>query len=180
MYPVEWLGMAIMLTGISQVLQLSLSNFHFGSPGDILILGSALLVAVNGEIIKHRLHKVENIIVAYFNSGVCALIFLVLALTTKNIWLLPQAGCLTWLLILACIFIQVILYLTYYRSLHDLPTWLARVLCLVTPIAAILSSAWWLKEKVTLGQVWGMLLVAAGIIILCRVQQKNAGKTEKL
>lgn len=178
--PAEWLGMAAMLVGISKVLQISISNIHFGSLGDVLLLGSALLLAVNAEIIKHRLYIVDNIMVAYFNSGVCALFFLAWALVTKDVWSIPRASISTWLLVLGCIWIQVIAYPTYYRSLRDLPTWLARVLCLVTPIVAILSSAWWLNEKITPSQIWGMLLVAAGIVLMGWVQQKNSKEREKL
>ncbi|MGI9862257.1 DMT family transporter [Moorella naiadis] len=173
--PLEWVGMATMLMGISQVLQLSLTNFHFGSAGDVMLLGSALLLAVNAEIIKHRLHGVEDIIVAYFNSGICALAYFALAISHNELWPLPQASGLTWALILACTLIQVTHYLTYYRSLHDLPAWLARVLCLATSVAAVLSSAWWLQEKVTLHQIWGMLLVTTGIILLCWLQKRRSG-----
>lgn len=178
LWPVEWLGMAAMLVGISKVLKISIVNIHFGSFGDILLLGSALLLAVNAEIIKHRLNKVENIMVAYFNSGVCALFFLAWTITTKDIWPLPRASISTWILIFVCTLIQVIGYPTYYRSLRDLPAWLARALCLVTPIVAILSSAWWLREKITSSQVWGMLLVTAGIIMMCWVQPRSNRERE--
>lgn len=177
----EWLGMAAMLLGISKVLQISISNIHFGSLGDVLLLGSALLLAVNAEIIKYRLYNVDNMMVAYFNSGVCALFFLAWAIITKDIWPIPRASISTWLLVMGCIWIQVIAYPTYYRSLRDLPTWMARVLCLVTPVVTILSSAWWLKEKITASQIWGMLLVAAGIVLMCwaQAQQRSSKEREK-
>ncbi|WP_261486073.1 hypothetical protein, partial [Acididesulfobacillus acetoxydans] len=61
--------MGTMLVGVTLVLQISWQRFRLGSGGNILFLGSAFLVAVNAEIIKHRLGQVENMIVAYFNSG---------------------------------------------------------------------------------------------------------------
>ncbi|WP_338826857.1 DMT family transporter [Neomoorella thermoacetica] len=178
--PAEWLGMGAMLVGISMVLQISISNVRFGSLGDVLLLGSAFLLAVNAEIIKYRLYNVDNIIVAYFNSGVCAIFFFTLAVITKEILPIPRVGMSTWLLLMACIWLQVIAYPTYYCSLRDLPTWLARVLCLVTPIVTILASAVWLREKITSSQIWGIFLVAAGIVLMCWVQQKSSKEREKL
>lgn len=169
----EWFGMGTMLVGIGMVLQLSVQGIYFGSNGDILILSSAFLLAVNAEIIKHRLGDVENTVVALFNSGMCFFIYLIGAVFTGKMWPLPKASALVWSLIFVSSVLQFAQYLAYYRCLRQLSTWLVRVIFLITPIVAIVSSAWWLHETIKYGQIWGMFMVAIGIMLVYWVQSNK-------
>ncbi|CAA7603048.1 EamA domain protein [Acididesulfobacillus acetoxydans] len=162
----EWAGMAIMLLGVSLVLQISWQRFHLGSGGNVLILGSAFLVAVNAEIIKHRLALVENMIVAYFNSGMSLFLLLGWAAWTGGLGSLPRVDLTIWWLVLLSVILQGIQYQCYYRSLDELPIWLVRVVHLITPVIAMFTSAWWLHETINMAQILGMLVVGAGIILV--------------
>ncbi|KLU60570.1 EamA-like transporter family protein [Peptococcaceae bacterium CEB3] len=166
LHPLEWVGMAGMLVGVSLVLQISWERFGLSAGGNILILGSAFLVAVNAEIIKHRLGQVGNIVVAYFNSGMSLVFFLAGAFLTGALNTLPKIGISAWVLACTGIILQVVQYLCYYRSLEGLPTWLVRVVHLITPIMAMVTSAWWLNERISVAQVLGMLVVGGGIILV--------------
>ncbi|MDQ7095321.1 DMT family transporter [Desulfosporosinus sp. PR] len=170
----EWAGMGAMLVGVSLVLQISWSRVNFGSMGDFLILGGALLLAVNAEIIKHRLGEVEGILVAYYNSGMCFAVFLCGTAWTGAFRALPEVNRETWLLVLTSIFLQVVQYLAYYRSIKGLPTWLVRVVHLFTPVVAIVTSSWWLHETISFVQIGGMLLVGSGIALICRVHAQKS------
>lgn len=169
----EWLGMGIMLAGIAMVLQISLYDLRFGTPGDGLILSSAFLLAVNAEIIKHRLGKVDNTVVAFFNSGICFVSYLIGTVSSGSIWPLPKASVLVWSLVIISIAFQIVQYLTYYHALRQLSTWLVRVFLLATPVVAIISSAWWLHEVINYGQILGMLLLTVGISLICLVERKK-------
>ncbi|CAA7600758.1 EamA domain protein [Acididesulfobacillus acetoxydans] len=169
----EWAGMGTMLVGVTLVLQISWQRFRLGSGGNILFLGSAFLVAVNAEIIKHRLGQVENMIVAYFNSGMSLILFLSGAAWTGELGAFPRAGMLIWVLVFTSIIFQVIQYRCYYRSLEGLPTWLVRVVHLITPIIAMVTSAWWLHERINMAQILGMLVVAGGITLIYGAHAKS-------
>lgn len=173
LHRLEWAGMGTMLVGVTLALQISWQRFRVGSGGNILILGSAFLVAVNAEIIKHRLGQVENMIVAYFNSGMSLILFLSGAAWTGELRALPRAGMLIWVLVFTSILLQVVQYRCYYRSLDELPTWLVRVVHLITPIIAMVTSAWWLHERINMAQILGMLVVAGGITLIYGAHAKN-------
>jgi len=174
LHRLEWAGMGAMLIGVSLVLQISWREVRIGSGGDILILGSALLLAVNAEIIKHRLGQVEGILVAYFNSGMCFIVFLGGSAWMEELRALPKVNMGIWLLVLISILLQVAQYLVYYRSLRKLTTCLVRVVHLITPIVAIVTSSWWMHEDISLTQIGGMLLVAGGIMLVFRVHAKKS------
>ncbi|WP_407305626.1 DMT family transporter [Desulfosporosinus sp. SB140] len=170
----EWAGMGAMLIGVCLVLQISWEGVSIGSVGDLLILGSAFLLAINAEIIKHRLSGVEGILVAYYNSGMCFVVFLCGAAWTGELRALPEVNGVIWLLVLTSIVFQVVQFLAYYRSLKGLPTWLVRVVHLFTPVVAIVTSSWWLHEPINFVQIGGMLLVGGGITLVCRVHAQKS------
>jgi drug/metabolite transporter (DMT)-like permease len=166
----EFLGMLTMIVGIYFVLNINLHDFKAGSIGDILLLGSAFLLAVNAEIIKHRLKRVEDIYIAFFNSGICTLFFLIATVSSHSWPIRPISLSLKGLLVI-CIAIGVIQFFTYYKTLRELPTWLVRVLCLGIPVVALLSSASLFHQRISWGQIGGMCLLTAGIILIALVQR---------
>lgn len=166
----ELLGMLTMIVGIFFVLNINLHDLQAGSIGDVLLLASAFLLAVNAEIIKHRLDRVEDIFIAFFNSGICTLFFLIFTVSSHSWPNRPISLSIKGLLVI-CILISVLQFFTYYKSLRELPTWLVRVLCLGIPVVALLSSASLFHQKISLGQIGGMCLLAAGIILIASVQR---------
>lgn len=162
----DFAGLAVMLVGIFLVLDLSWTGFHVGSTGDLWLFFSAFLVAVNAEIIKISFRDLDGIVIAFFNSGVQAVIYLLLVVLMGNTQALYTLNSFAWSLIGVSVVMQVIQYLSYYVGIRELPVWKIRVLGLVSPVMTMVTSVWWLQTGLKWTQIIGVIIVGAGVAII--------------
>lgn len=166
----ELIGSVLMIMGALAVSGMSLSGFRFSSIGDFYLLLTAFLLAVNAFVIKYRLSDLGNAVIAFYNSGIAALCFLMAGIG-KNI-----LGQLTLVSVsnaagfgfLACMFINFVEYLLYYHALEHLPVWFVRVACLAAPMVTTLMGVTIFGEDIHLRQGLGIggVIVGAALILL--------------
>ncbi|MFH2020238.1 MAG: DMT family transporter [archaeon] len=151
----------LLLLGNFLLLKLSWQPFNIG---DALVLGAALLWAIENVVSKNILKEVEPKIVGFsrmFFGSIFILVFLaatdnltgIMALTSQQIiWSLITAG-----LLLAYV-------LTWYSGLKDVPVTLATVILMLgSPITTLLNYA--SGTPIEALQIFGILLLGLGTYV---------------
>lgn len=167
----DYIGIALMLVGAIVAMGISsLSKLQLRPRGDLFILGSAFVISVNALVIKKLLTGgMKRRTIAMFNTLINASLFAVFLL------ILGQLKSINFFIVHAkhsslVMFTGIGLalnFILYYTSLYHIPLWLVRVFMLFVPVFTPFISHLILSEKITSGQLWGIVLtVGGGAIIL--------------
>jgi drug/metabolite transporter (DMT)-like permease len=160
----DWVAVFFMIPAVMLVLKIDFSDI-FINPGDILFIVSTFLLALNAQNIKYRLSDVPQTIIIVCNAGICTIVYftasLILGERNLIIFFKPYTAAM-----LLCGLLLATQFVAYYNGLKQLPTWLARAYFLAVPVAGAISSLFILKVAIYPGQVYGMLLVGLGVIII--------------
>lgn len=166
----DWLAVLFMMLGVFLVLRIDFSQLTLNT-GDIFFLISTFLQAVNAQFIRYKLTEVPGPIIAFCNTGICTTVYLFSSIFL-GYWVQIQGFAGFRSITIICGLLFVLQLLLYYGGLKKLPTWLARALYLVAPVVGTVSSILLLKENFYIEQLYGMLLVGIGVIIISLGQKK--------
>lgn len=176
----DWLSIALMIGGVLLVIRVNPLKFGLNYFGNILILLSALLIAVNAFLIKIRLRALQGGIVAFFNnlvSTICFLPFVLMSGTGRQDLSRLYENPYLWLTVsLLALCTMGILF--YYYSLKRLPLWTVRTLLLFTPIVSIALSSVFLHEPLFPVQIVGMGIMLTGAFWI--IWRQQIGRTRSL
>jgi drug/metabolite transporter (DMT)-like permease len=177
----ELLGGAVMLWGVWCVMSLSPTALIQSPVGNLFPLLAGALLAINGLQIKYGLAEVEGPVVAYLNTLVVTVVMLPIMAFTLNRQDLIQLANLKEIIGLALAGLTyAISLLAYYYVIKILPVWICRSFSLLSPIVAIAGGRFIFHEMLTLGQLWGAVLImmGIGIVLACRAlasRQRSVG-----
>ena len=166
----DWLGTVVMLIGVALVLDIDWSSMHLNWY-DLFFLASALCVTVNAFLIKSVQEKkgADSDIIGYYNNLVVAVLFLISALMSGDIYRFPapQNGSF-WALAALGGAAQAGIYFFYYRALKRLEVWLVKLYLLLMPILCCLIGVLFLDEQLSVGKLAGIgvVLLGASVILL--------------
>ncbi len=176
--PIRIVGIFIASIGVLLVVSkgnlLSLASGHFGTPGDILILISALNWAVFSILSRKGLatHPPARMM---FYVMLFGWIF-------ASIWLfgagsglkeIPSVTTQGWISILILgIFGSGLAYIAWYDALKALPASQLGVFIYIEPLVTMLVAAMLLSEAITLASIFGGAITIFGICLVNRQQKK--------
>lgn len=180
LYPSDWLGTAIMLTGVLLVLGVDFGGMEIHVT-DLFFLLSAACVSANAFIIKAAQEKYgeDSDMISYYNN------FTVLALfgaasaatgafradalgTIPHFWPLVALGGLA----------QTGIYFFYYRNLKHFEVWLVKLYLLLMPVLSCFIGVMFLGEELTGTKLLGIAVVLAGAAVILqrgRINREGAG-----
>ena len=173
--PAKLAGAAIALAGCLTVI-------GHGSPlaplagdvglGEILIVGCALFWTMYTLIGRGATRTLPALVVtAYSTVGGCLLLF-VAALVDDPAALVPDYAPLVWLCILFLALLGTTLGFTWFnQSVARIGAARASIFINLVPVAAVLSGAWLLDERLGLSVLAGGALVLAGVVLTQRAAQ---------
>lgn len=150
--------------------------------GDVMILGSALLVAVNAVFIRQALTRTDPYVVSLANCFCIGFGFLAIAGVSDGLHGLVRGAAANAGGIALLGVALVGGFVLYYWALHLLPLWEVRILMLLTPVSSALLGALMLGEHMAPGQILGMGAVMAGAATISltnrNVPMEQAANTE--
>lgn len=173
----QWLCMLLMLIGVFLVLNIDLNELELFHIGNVFFLLSAFFVSLNAFAIRHAQQHPKNPVcddvVAFYNNGVCMLLFLFASIVSGQI---SQLHILTQcrrsrLFLLLAVLGQTLVYIVYYYDLRRYPVWLVKVILLLMPVVSSLICVVFFHETLYLIQLIGMaviLLGACGVLLSSR------------
>ncbi len=138
--------------------------------------GAALLYAtliVANKRVKHLSGlncAMYELVIAFF------VILIYLAITGAKLPVIPAVGDIVWVLIIGFVNTGLAYYL-YFSSLQQLPAQTVSLVCYIDPLTALLISAAFLGESMTLVQAVGAVLILGGAI-LGELKLKRLGSRE--
>lgn len=173
----DGIAAVLMVVGSIRIIGISLAGIEIFKLGDLFFVLYGLLLAVNAILIRGRLARVPNMVIAVYNVGVTAVAYLLLGLMRGRLWEIPAALRQVDLFpyLIPCCIAVAIQYPTYYKSLELLPVWMVRTILLFTPIFVTLESTFFFKDRsIGVGQITGLMLVLLGATII--IQQGRSGR----
>jgi len=170
------IAIILMNLGILLALNSDLNSFQFGNLGDFYILIAALIMTINAYLIKKCIKKVKPEIIAFCNTFINAIVFIILTLIfteaiDSNSFVFKDS----YLILIGAGICTFIFCIGYYRALKTVFVWKIRLLCLFVPLVSIIAN-WFLYEKIpSMFQVSGgcFILLGGGIIILSDINKKK-------
>lgn len=179
LYLSDWIGTIIMLLGVLLVLGVDFKGMSF-APTDLFFILSAACVTANAFIIKHAQEKYHEDadMISYYNNFVVLLLFGCSAGFAGQIR--PEAlhfSTESWLLIALGGLAQTGIYFFYYRNLKHFEVWLVKLYLLLMPVVSCFIGLFFLGEELTVGKLFGILVVLAGAaVILLRARINHEGR----
>ncbi|MEL7565217.1 MAG: DMT family transporter [Dehalobacterium sp.] len=171
----DWFIIGILLIGSMLILNIDIDNFRI-NVGDLFFILSAFLLAVNAIFIKYNLAEVPGPIIAFYNSFVHALIYLLIVLGMGNFNTMAGFSQVK-LLTAISIFLSTLTFFVYYLALRLLPVWSVRALLLLIPGINLITEIYVFKGTIVSGQIIGLILVAIGFGWFCFEQcRKSTGR----
>jgi len=168
---IDWFAFGVLFIGIFMVLDINFSEFGFNK-GDFLLLLSVIFLSLNAVIIRYKLNSIPRSLIALANSGVCAILFFLTIIFTNRFYFVVGIFSYKVLMIFA-ITLQVFIFVTYYKGLNLLPTWLVRSIYLIIPGVNLLLGMSFLHESISLMQIKGMTLITIGVLIISYGQRNQ-------
>ncbi len=170
----QWACTLVMLFGVLLVIGVDFREMELANWGNVFFLLSALFVSINAFVIQyvqhHRKNPVCDDVVAFYNNGVCMLLFLIASVATGRMGELNRLaadGFVRNALLLAAVG-QTLVYIVYYYDLRRFPVWFVKVFLLLMPVVSTLICVALFDERVLPTQYAGiavLLLGAAGILL---------------
>jgi drug/metabolite transporter (DMT)-like permease len=139
--------------------------------GDILVLLATLFWAVENTISKYALKTLSPRIVAFGRMGIGSIFILLFLIFTGNIQTISKLTPLhfQWILISSVILFGYVT--TWYTGLKYIPVSVATsILLLGSPITSLLTF-FFAEGKITPNQIWGTVLIFAGVITVIGTQK---------
>ncbi|KJS20771.1 MAG: hypothetical protein VR72_13425 [Clostridiaceae bacterium BRH_c20a] len=168
---IDWFAFGVLFIGIFMVLDMNFSEFRFNK-GDFLLLLSVIFLSLNAVIIRYKLNSIPRSLIALANSGVCAILFFLTILFTNRFYFV--VGIFSYkVLIIFAIILQGLIFVTYYKGLNLLPTWLVRSIYLIIPGVNLLLGMSLLNESISLMQIKGLTLIIIGVLIISYGQRNQ-------
>ncbi|MFH0965926.1 MAG: DMT family transporter [Planctomycetota bacterium] len=168
-------AMAAMAFGFL-ALELQRGDISVVRVGNLMVLGSALGLAVNALLIKKLLRSTTIEMVSTVNSFLIMAWMLVLALATRGQVLAILHNPKLQYLTLAMGLFAAMSFLLYYFALRELPLWLVSIMLLLIPVTSAILQVFVLKEDLAKGEIAGMLLISAGAAALILLHQRRANR----
>ena len=155
------------------VMQLAGGSFEARAVGNLLVLASAFLLALNSLLIKKLSFTTS---VAVISLGNCMLIAFaigcVCVATGADFSAVRKPAC---ALAIAAMSLSLTgSFLLYYFALSRLEIWKVSVLLLLVPVTTSVLQSPVLGEKLTPRQIVGMVLIIAGAVVLILIHQRRA------
>lgn len=170
----EWGIFGVILFGVIMVMDIIPAKFTLNL-GDLFILASVIFLACNAQTIRYKLVNVPRSIIALFNSGICAILFFITAMLTNRWHEISMLNKFKIPMIVA-ILLQLTIFVTYYKGLSILPTWLVRSIYLIIPAINLILGIAFLKETISIWQIYGLILIAGGVLSVSYLHKAKALK----
>ena len=162
-----WAVVPLMLLGFALLMEVQTLDWGGHARGDLLIIISALGLAVNAFVIRHILRSMDGEAVALYNHAFSGLAFAILMFVEGP--RIPQAALAhpaQWIWIVAVGVIAAVSLPLYYAALRRLAVWKLRVLMLLSPpLGAFAEWVFW-GATLNPGQWVGAAFLLAGAAAL--------------
>lgn len=181
LYFSDWLGTAIMLSGVLLVLGVDFGGMTLHVT-DLYFLLSAACVSANAFIIKtaqEKYHEDADMI-SYYNNAVVLVLFAGSAALCGDFRLPADLSRGFWALVVLGGLAQTGIYFFYYRNLKHFEVWLVKLYLLLMPVLSCFIGVFFLNEELTTKKLLGILIVLAGAAVILqrgRINHAHAGKT---
>lgn len=166
----QFLALGILLAGV--FIFDGFKGFHWGQ-AETMILIATLFWAVENVIAKIALKSIEPLVMAWGRMFFGSLFLIGFLAFTNNLagLLSLNAGQFGWLALVSALLTGYVV--TWYSALAKLPaTVVTCFLVLAAPITAFLNSAF-VIHKLSSGNIWGVLIIMAGILLFQRFRIKE-------
>ena len=166
---------AALISGWDQI-----GSTNYGSIGDGLIIGAALLLSLNSFIIKRISGKLGPMRLAAINCGINVLCFGTAWLLMSGPAELTQITWQSWSALIACGICSAVFFFGYYSGVRALPVWEVRLIALCAPV--ITAFAGWLvfNEAISGKIIIGVILLLAGTAGIITIGTGNISFTRKI
>ncbi|NQT39540.1 MAG: DMT family transporter [Planctomycetes bacterium] len=162
----------VMLAGLALLVEIDRIEWGGHALGDLMIVASALGLAINAFVIRHIMQQMDEEAVAAINQGATLLGFIAMGLITGDFTSPPEAaGRLSaWLLIVALAVASAVSLPLYYAALRRMKIWTLRAFMLSGPVL-VLAVEWWLwNVRLTTSQCAGAVLMLLALALLVRIE----------
>ena len=145
---------------VSGVIETGIS----GIKGVLLSLGAALLYS-GDVIINKKVKGVDGLDRTIIQMGAAAIVVLPYWLLTDNLSAIELTAQPVLLLLAACILCTTLPYYLYFTAIQVVPAQTAAILSYIDPIVAVLLSALFIKENMSLLTLIGVILVIGSALV---------------
>ncbi len=162
----------VMLAGLGLLVEIDRINWRGHALGDLMVVASALGLAINAFVIRHIMQQMDEEAVAAINQSVTVIGFVALGLITGDFTSPPEAAgqFSAWLLIVALAVASAVSLPLYYAALRRMKVWTLRAFMLSGPVL-VLAVEWWLwNVRLSTSQCAGAALVLGGLALLVRFE----------
>lgn len=156
----------VMLAGI--YLLTAKDGLQIGQIGDVFILASAFLLALNAFFIKRVVPHTGALLLGMMNCFVNTVVFSIFHILFGDAYVQASLSLRTASILVGGGMCVYFFFIGYYRALKTLPVWEVRLLMLGVPVVTALLARGFLGETVSVRELAGMVLIlfgAAGILV---------------
>lgn len=168
----ELVGIFCMCIALGLLLSENIIAYRMHLIGDISFVFSALFLAANAFLIRHKLRAVPNVVIAACNITTVMLGFLLFGLVTghlSDVRSIFQRWDLLFTVLLTGVIVCLI-FILYYYCLSRLEVWIVRTILLLVPGFTVVLSYLFLQETLSLTQITGFSVMLAGYLLVVRTQ----------
>jgi drug/metabolite transporter (DMT)-like permease len=164
----QWAGLLLAFCGVCFAMYDGLSSAVKGHwLGDLLGLAAGLLWGLTTVVIRtSKLAKLSAEKVLFYQIAVSALMLTVLSWLLGEKWLIPSSTFAISSMLVQTVLGAFLSYLVWMWLLGHYPATRISGFVFLTPLCTLLVGSWWLREPVTLPLVFGLLFVAAGMLLV--------------
>ena len=148
-------------------------GFDARALGNLLVLASAFLLALNALLIKRLAQRLDRQAIAVLNCLIIAAGMAVVCVVTETDLRAVCTPVCAWLALGLALLAGTSLLL-YYVALARLEIWKVSTMCLLTPVTSALAQGAILGEALNSRQVAGMTCILAGAAVLIWLHQRRS------
>jgi drug/metabolite transporter (DMT)-like permease len=171
----DLLFLLLLLAGAFYVIGFDFKSMRFTNPYNLFFVTSAVGISINAFLIKYRIKRIEWDILAWINSSVQAIFYLLLSVFAYRAEVISalKAHPTTFWWLVGASFWLVIYFLSYYESLARMSVWLVRAFLLTMPVFTLALEYPLFQTKLTQNHTIGVLLIIVGVLGLTLTRRKN-------
>ncbi len=166
-----WFFAPVMVLGITVMTGFLFHPLDVDYRALSLLLLSALLIALNGYIIKIATREASPLLVGFLNTVLNAMAFLIGFVIVGDDGIKPVFYFLARPKLLLLGLLSGVFFACYNTALRTIPVWFVRLGCLLMPVIAGLAGWIWLHEPLTPMRIGGMALVCGGAAGIIRIRR---------
>jgi drug/metabolite transporter (DMT)-like permease len=175
--PRRWIGFVLGMLGVAMLNGLFIEKFHFdGLTASLIFISSFIcetVYSIMGKPLIERAGMMKVLTLALV-AGTAGNLLIDGPKTLHAVATLPWQG---WLLVLYLSTIcTAIGYAAWFLVIRETDVNVTALTIFMQPLAGVVIAAWWLREPLHWGQLWGGLAIIAGLVLgLSRQVRKAEG-----